>query len=1298
MKKIATHVIPYHQRFKHLYSALTEYQSSKKEEEKSRKLNALKSMIAEISTTTYADTGEPFLPRFIQHLLDPKQDYTANTKVLMTLRLLGLKFDLDYKFMGKRVSLLTYMSQFGELNPIRFLVEHAQLRIGEHEAIHPIAVARMAQQSTVAAYLVANCQIYSGYTALTMAVQYGYTHMLSGHFIAERAIDVNTCDQFGLTPLMRAAIHGKLTIITQLLNARADISVVSPDGNTFLKCLFKCEDSSFLDGFITAHPAFQEQMYGTDTMYQDNQGELPIHAAIAHKRNAWVISAVSQNPDLIHVTDKRGRALAHHVVMAGDLPLLIELYEKHGLSLAAQDTKHRNIVDYSVFYERIDSANWLIENQSMALSDPKNALLSAIFNQKKEVIDWFLSHPKTDLTGVHGHAHENLAFALMRTNQFKFITQYDLYRQESDLLFSVSTHGNTSVDEFFNQYDADDIDIDSEKLTFVRYVLTCLNAQESRPPIHTWSNFKSFIEFCLHASLIRIDDYLGEDAPLFHQWDYHFYQEYQRIVKDISEGNFTFNREEEWSKKGLEYYHANMRLFMDKPHANPNIKDSQGQHLFAKLIRLGPDGASRIRWLSANLSGMKITDLDSRQSSLLHLACEHQQWDIIRWCCEQKSMAILKPRVDGLCALDLALQSDNTVICNDLIRRLADTQWESYLEHAEHAENSDTWVKLVAHAFYGRPKKILEPSLPLSSPDVIHASFSNPLLSIDTIGTAAVIEPTSEALSIPTDISYEALLEALHAHNTSLIKVFKHERFQPAIASALAEHTVYTLVEASEYYYPTLYQLLRIPACKLLFEPYWKDMFQDVIRTNNARVLFLFLNHALAQDYVALFGLDLLSQAFTLKRYDMLMMLLDNEKVAQTAHTYNNELLRESCKLGLTDIALKLLALEPVKALADTHDNEALRCAADAGDLDTCEALLQIPQVESSVKSNDYACVREAIADDSHDLIMLMRKKPDIEAFISREYPERDVVEATHPVVAPCLEISTCHSLVFPIYFYNPAYYIPIINIYDFYDAILAGNGSRLEQLFYCANNVSPHVIYKLTSFALTQGQAYMVQLLFQLAMPVLGSNPHFCNHLLMQAIRTHQESMMHVLCQIAPIKDSIHVFDNRVLRTSIRHGYIDFALGLLSNPLVYNNLHAQNQHALRLAVAGGHTQMVEELLKHAQVHLCVGVFDFYPLRKAFQKKHDDIMLLLLHAPHVLTYAMKQDGRYDEVICRFSEQYLASLNTSLSSTQAVFLFALRRYPATRSQAENSSIVTQSLFGASASKKTDDEHVELKNCV
>ena len=103
-----------------------------------------------------------------------------------------------------------------------------------------------------------------------------------------------------------------------------------------------------------------------------------------------------------------------------------------------------------------------------------------------------------------------------------------------------------------------------------------------------------------------------------------------------------------------------------------------------------------------------------------------------------------------------------------------------------------------------------------------------------------------------------------------------------------------------------------------------------------------------------------------------------------------------------------------------------------------------------------------------------------------------------------------------------------------------------------------------------------------------------------------------------------------------------------------------------------------------------MSVFNYYPLRKAFQKKYDAIMLLLLNAPHVLPYAMRQDGRYDEIICRFSEQYISTLSTPLTQTQVVFLHAFRRYPATQLQAGNPSIVSQSLFGISETQEVDEE--------
>jgi ankyrin repeat protein len=1202
-----------------IYPAFVAFNRCEHESEKVRTFRELRNYLSEANTLEGSLNGEPFIPWFMNALFKKDFPDDAKQKTLATLSQCGLKFDALYDFLGKKISLLTYFSQFDDLKPIKFLVEHMKFKMGADETIHPITVALMKQQTSTADYLIAHCALYSNYSPLGMAAHFG-SLKLAQRFIEERPSEIDALDKCGMTPLMHAAHQGQLASITQLLKAGANLFACSEGGRTFFQILLECENSSFFDKFIAAYPQYSNCLYSTDRQYQDKEGCLPIHYAIANKKNAlaWVKQLLSEHPLLAQYIDAKGRSLAYHAVISGELSLLIDLKETHGISLDMPDSKLYTLLDYCITYERIEMATWLDEQQAIELN-PTNAsppIFHAISKQKKSMIDWFLSHPSLDLTRLDTRTHQNIAFVLVKTNQFEFIIKHDLYRRNPSLLFLKNENGLTSIDEFFNQTEFNDCEdyalATKEQRAFIRYVLNCLEEIKEKPSNRILLNFKALIEFSLNVSpaLIRVDDFLGDSEPLFHQWEPHFYDAYQKMIQCIADGWLSPEHEEENAKKSLIYYQANILEFVGKYKPNLNSKDINGEHLITKLIRLGADGASRIKWLCHQFSEIMLTHLDLKDSSLLHLACEQQQLDIIRWClCDKEGFSILEKRSDGLSALDIALQSNNTVICKYLIQKLSATQWKKYLASVK---NTAVGIQLETHEFYGRPPKARQAQL-LESPNAIHTSFSN--LDFETKAEAEA------------DITYGNLIETIRQQQVSRIKAFKQEQYQSALSSALDGHSVLELMKASDYQYAMVYQLIRIPAFKPLLDSHWKQMFQDVISNNNARVLFLFLNQALAKPQLETFGFDLLSQALDLKRYDMLMMLLSDENIALTAHQNNNQLLREVSLLGLTHIALKLLDLSQVRETADALENDALRRAAEAEDLETCEALLKIPQVLTALKINDYAFVREVQANDAHDLLLLMRRCPDIQAFLDCEYSE-GTVEASSGV-----EVYV--PVFVPFYFYNPDYYVPLINSYDFYDAILAGDGNRLETLFYCAGTLNPNFIFDLTSFALTQAQPFMVQRLFQLAMPVLASNLLFCNRLITQAVRTQQIPMIDLLCQLEPIRESMYLYDNRVFRTAIRSGLIAFAFGLLTDPNVQINLHLRDQGALRWSVDGGYTPMVAELLKYHHVSSGASVFNYAPLRKAFQKGHMDIVLLLLDIPHVLHYAKQQNGLYDEVIKQF---------------------------------------------------------------
>lgn len=82
-----------------------------------------------------------------------------------------------------------------------------------------------------------------------------------------------------------------------------------------------------------------------------------------------------------------------------------------------------------------------------------------------------------------------------------------------------------------------------------------------------------------------------------------------------------------------------------------------------------------------------------------------------------------------------------------------------------------------------------------------------------------------------------------------------------------------------------------------------------------------------------------------------------------------------------------------------------------------------------------------------------------------------------------------------------------------------------------------------------------------------------------------------------------------------------------------------------------------------------MGVFNHQPLRKAYKNRNQELGFLLLAAPHVMEFAMRQNGLYDTYIVDFVKQRLNEWKhtVALTSSQKMWLHVLGKYPAVEIQ-------------------------------
>lgn len=1196
---------------------------------------------------------EPYLiwllNQFINHG-DPELDISK----LALYHKYGLNCKLKTTVFNQKVSVLTYLSQTNRLDLIRYFVETVQIKIEENEPIHPIGLSQIASLSrqpndsltTVHQYLIDNLSTYSDapYSLATLTARYGYEKIFNS---CVNTSTINKLDGLDFSPLMHAVIHGRKKIIECLFTKNVNPLVKNSLNQTVFHLLFTNSDQKYIDFLIKKYPVFQENIYTTSDKAKDIDGLLPIHYAVLFNQVDWIKNTSETHPELINYIDNSGRSLISFCPQNKHLPLL----------------------------------KWLNTRltQSVSLYAPAlKALLSgAIEYRSDQIIAWCLSQTKLDLNAHYKEpgqpANLNIAQLLCKTGQSDHIVDSDLYRKSEYLLFDKDNFGRTSIDYFFLETDQQILtNYVASGIKLMRYVLSVMAKLSNQKSFSMFSEFRAILIFCLNHNLIKINDTFEENSPTFHCIESYFYSQYQKTLSCESFAQMLDIDTEQISREWLVYYQYNIRFFIQTYQPTLNKTDAMGLHLFSKLAKLGPDGFARIQWLFDHIPGFTLYNLSPNGSSLLHLACEEQYFDMVRWCCDKKQLSILKQRSDKMSALDLALLSKNKLISKYLISKLSNKQRTKYVESLTIANKRDLLESLEFHGFY---EHLLQNNL------IVNDNHEQTIIDSPIVGRCFEKADNPQCLQNNDDnrvaqetndeliITYDIFIAAIADHQTKIIKKLKQDSYQDTLRNFMTLHSQEILEQILATPYSIMYQCLRVSAIRALIEANITYVLKQLIKKNEVRILLLLLNQISIKNYLDKTALDLLLYASSLKNQDVLLLLLSEPLFSSIAHENNNQLLRDSAKEGWTQIVLRLCEIDKVILTADVFENEALRNAIDINDFESCAFLLRLDCVRNALKNDSYLLIKNLIENEYDDALEIMLQLPEIYNYVVCHFPNRVCIQNSKEVAfLSNADPQAAYYAQIPNknipYFFNPNYYVAPVNCYEFFDAIISNDLTQLEKLFFSYPDIHPNLIRKIAFFSVRHGQVAAFNCIFELANPVFVSNPLLCNQLLCEAISRQKDDIAEQLFNSNLILKVIDGYNNRLLRCAIRYGSEQQVLRLLANSTVCENLTAMNNYALRWSSALGRFQLVKALLQYESVRVSAAAFNFYSLRKALYAEHHDIVMLLLDVHHFLDYAVKQNGIYNKYILEFAineiTRYIQN-QVALSEPQLVRLSLFRRY-------------------------------------
>ena len=143
---------------------------------------------------------------------------------------------------------------------------------------------------------------------------------------------------------------------------------------------------------------------------------------------------------------------------------------------------------------------------------------------------------------------------------------------------------------------------------------------------------------------------------------------------------------------------------------NVNQVNQHGQTALYGMITRGvhqPTLLKKARWFIETFKP-KLSNLDLLGSSLLHLACEQQDLDLLEYCIEKRGLSLFKARKDHLTALDIALIRQHLPSVTYLWGRLSVAEQQSYVTQLNSKGEHQFIAYLTMNLLYESPRCKIE--------------------------------------------------------------------------------------------------------------------------------------------------------------------------------------------------------------------------------------------------------------------------------------------------------------------------------------------------------------------------------------------------------------------------------------------------------------------------------------------------------------------------------------------------------------------------------------------------------------
>ncbi|CAG8439160.1 12764_t:CDS:2 [Cetraspora pellucida] len=178
-------------------------------------------------------------------------------------------------------------------------------------------------------------------------------------FLCEQNVDVNCMKRGDWTPIMIAAMKGRLDIVKVLVDHGANVNFQNKDG---WNCLHFAAKEGHLDIVIFLHSISPSQ-----SLIPSKSGRLPIHTAALcnHPKIVfYLLSSVSSQKDLLGLlssVDNSGTSLLQNAVVSGNLLMVKKLIQEYRCSITHKDKLGRQVIHNASMIGDLNMIKLLVE-------------------------------------------------------------------------------------------------------------------------------------------------------------------------------------------------------------------------------------------------------------------------------------------------------------------------------------------------------------------------------------------------------------------------------------------------------------------------------------------------------------------------------------------------------------------------------------------------------------------------------------------------------------------------------------------------------------------------------------------------------------------------------------------------------------------------------------------------------------------------------------------------------------------------------------------------------------------------